>query len=79
MGKVGSTSVTESLKAANIDRHIYHIHFLRPDLIDYASDFPRSEGFKIYQNNVADVLLLKLEHLTIVSAGPPKRFLRLMV
>jgi hypothetical protein len=34
MGKVGSSSVTESLKTANIDRPIYHIHFLRPDLID---------------------------------------------
>ena len=34
MGKVGSSSVTRSLRAAKIDRHIYHTHFLRPALID---------------------------------------------
>jgi hypothetical protein len=34
MGKVGSSSVTRSLQMAKIDRQIYHIHFLTPELID---------------------------------------------
>ncbi|MEW5817129.1 MAG: putative capsular polysaccharide synthesis family protein [Spirochaetota bacterium] len=34
MGKVGSSSVTQSLKAAKIDRHIYHTHFLTSELIN---------------------------------------------
>jgi hypothetical protein len=34
MGKVGSSSVTRTLRMANIGRNIYHIHFLKPELID---------------------------------------------
>jgi len=34
MGKVGSSSVTASLRAANVDRRIYHVHFLTPSLVD---------------------------------------------
>jgi len=34
MGKVGSSSVTRSLKMAKIDRHVYHTHFLAPELVD---------------------------------------------
>lgn len=34
MGKVGSSTVTKSLKAAKINRHIYHTHFLTPALIE---------------------------------------------
>lgn len=34
MGKVGSSSVTMTLREANLDRHIYHIHFLTPELIE---------------------------------------------
>jgi hypothetical protein len=33
MGSVGSSSVTKSLKLAEMDRNIYHIHFLKPELI----------------------------------------------
>jgi len=33
MGKVGSKTVIESLKALEIDRRIYHFHMLRPDRI----------------------------------------------
>ena len=33
MGKVGSSSVSQSLKKAKIDRHIYHVHFLRPERV----------------------------------------------
>jgi hypothetical protein len=34
MGKVGSSSVTRSLRTAKIGRSVYHIHFLEPLLID---------------------------------------------
>lgn len=34
MGKVGSSTVSRSLKAANTGRHIYQAHFLTPGLID---------------------------------------------
>lgn len=35
MGKVGSKTVTESLKALNLDMPIFHIHFLTDDLMDF--------------------------------------------
>ncbi len=33
MGKVGSKTVTHSLYKAKIGRHIYHVHFLTPELV----------------------------------------------
>ena len=33
MGKVGSKTVTHSLYKAKIGRHIYHVHFLTPNLV----------------------------------------------
>lgn len=33
MGKVGSKTVINSLSKANINRRIYHVHFLDPDLV----------------------------------------------
>ncbi len=33
MGKVGSKTVINSLSKANINRRIYHVHFLEPDLV----------------------------------------------
>jgi hypothetical protein len=32
MGKVGSTTVRQSLAASNIDRKVYHVHTLHPEL-----------------------------------------------
>jgi hypothetical protein len=34
MGSVGSSSVTQSLKSIELDYNIYHLHFLKPELID---------------------------------------------
>lgn len=34
MGRVGSRTVVESLKAVNLDRRIHHFHYLAPDLVD---------------------------------------------
>ena len=33
MGKVGSKTIAHSLYKANIERHIYHVHFLTPELV----------------------------------------------
>lgn len=33
MGKVGSRSIVDSLKAMNLDQPVYHVHFLNPDNI----------------------------------------------
>jgi hypothetical protein len=41
----------------------------------YATDFPRSEGYKIYQEKEADILLIKLEHLNTCVAEAFKEFL----
>jgi hypothetical protein len=43
MGKVGSSSVTGSLRAAKIDRPIYHVHFLTPELVDEYENKRRNE------------------------------------
>jgi hypothetical protein len=34
IGKVGSKTVTESLKQIKLDRHIYHFHHLSPEILD---------------------------------------------
>jgi hypothetical protein len=38
MGKVGSSSILDSLRAAKLDRPIFHIHFLNPQNIQRAED-----------------------------------------
>lgn len=39
MGKVGSTSITETLQMANIGRRIYHFHILRPERVRVYEEF----------------------------------------
>ena len=50
MGKVGSKSVLESLRALNMDMPIYHIHFLTDDLMDFYEE-KRRKFFRTRQQN----------------------------
>ena len=46
MGKVGSKTVTESLRATNIDRHVYHFHHLRSAVLDRLDEMARMDIVK---------------------------------
>ncbi|MGF1521841.1 MAG: putative capsular polysaccharide synthesis family protein [Leptolyngbyaceae cyanobacterium] len=47
MGKVGSTTIWDSLEALNLDIPIYHIHTLKPEIIQKAADKGRSDFPKL--------------------------------
>lgn len=42
VGKVGSTSVSKSLKASGVDRTVYHIHWLAPEQLARVDAFYRA-------------------------------------
>lgn len=44
MGKVGSTSVTETLRMANIGRRIYHFQILRPERVRVYEEFHKKSS-----------------------------------
>ena len=55
MGKVGSKTIAHSLYKANIERHIYHVHFLTPELVlkksvKNFSKHQKKEALSIYGN-----------------------------
>jgi hypothetical protein len=50
MGKVGSTSVEESLRALDLGIPIFHIHFLTDDLMDFYEE-KRRKFFRTRQQN----------------------------
>ncbi|MFH1932395.1 MAG: putative capsular polysaccharide synthesis family protein [Pseudomonadota bacterium] len=43
----------------------------------FASDFPKSEGYKIYEGKQADVLLIRLENLNECACDALKKFLNI--
>jgi hypothetical protein len=47
------------------------------DIDLFASDFPKTKGYRIYEANAADILLIKLEYLDQVTAEAFKAFLNI--
>ena len=64
-------------------RHNSPLEFFEKELKEafgvdvYASEFPKSRGYKIYQNTLADVLLIRLENLSSCAQEAFNEFLNI--